>query len=104
MTPARHRKPGRGLRARFPPRRDWCSARGIARAVLRAVRKPQRNLPDRLARMRTRRKPRFRCGIEQIDAAYHTKYDRRCPTIVPSILAPQARAATLRLTPREEET
>jgi len=54
--------------------------------------------------MRTRRKPRFRCGIEQIDAAYHTKYDRRCPTIVPSILAPQARAATLRLTPREEET
>jgi hypothetical protein len=41
---------------------------------------------------------------EQIDAAYHTKYGRRHPTIVPSILAPQARAATLRLTPREEET
>ena len=78
---------------------------GVARAsVLRAVRKPQRNLPDRLARMRTRRKPRFRCGIDQIDAAYHTKYGRRCPTIVSSILAPQARAATLRLTPREEET
>jgi len=76
----------------------------MAHAVLRAVRKPQRNLPDRLARMRTRRKPRFRCGIEQSDAAYHTKYGRRCPTIVPSILAPQARAATLRLTPREEET
>jgi hypothetical protein len=43
-------------------------------------------------------------GIEQIDAAYHTKYGRRYPTIVPSILAQQARAATHRLTPREEET
>jgi hypothetical protein len=43
-------------------------------------------------------------GIEQIDAAYYTKYGRRYPTIVPSILAPQARAATLRLTPREEGT
>ena len=42
-------------------------------------------------------------GIEQIDAAYHTKYGRRYPTIVPSILAPRAPAATLRLTPREEE-
>ena len=39
----------------------------------------------------------------QIDAAYQTKYGPRYPTIVPSIVAPQARAATLKLTPREEE-
>lgn len=37
---------------------------------------------------------------KDIDAAYQTKYGRRYP----SILAPQARAATLKLTPREEET
>jgi len=41
---------------------------------------------------------------EQIDAAYQTKYGPRYPTIVPSIVAPQARVATLKLTPREEET
>ena len=53
MTPAPHRRPGRGLRARFPPGRDLCSARGVARAsVLRTVRKPQRNPPDRLERIR----------------------------------------------------
>ena len=40
---------------------------------------------------------------EQIDAAYQTKYGPRYPTIVPSIVAPHARAATLKLTPREEE-
>ena len=40
---------------------------------------------------------------EQLDAAYQTKYGRY-PTIVPSIIAPQARAATLKLVPREEET
>src|SRR6266540_4564210 len=34
---------------------------------------------------------------DQVDAAYHTKYGRRYPTIVPSIVAPQARAATLNL-------
>jgi len=32
--------------------------------------------------------------------AYETKYGRRYPTIVPSIVAPQARAATLKLVPR----
>jgi len=42
-------------------------------------------------------------GSEQIDAAYETKY-ARYPTIVPSILAPQARAATLKLVPRETTT
>ena len=36
---------------------------------------------------------------EQIDAAYDTKYARRYPTIVPSIVAPQAREATLKLMP-----
>jgi hypothetical protein len=41
---------------------------------------------------------------ERIDAAYQTKYGRRYPTIVPSIVAPQARAATLKLTPLQEET
>lgn len=35
-----------------------------------------------------------------VDAAYEAKYSRRYPTIVPSILATQARAATLRLVPR----
>jgi hypothetical protein len=43
-------------------------------------------------------------GIEHIDAPYHAKYGRRYPTTVPTILAPQARAATLRLAAREEET
>jgi hypothetical protein len=37
---------------------------------------------------------------EAIDAAYEAKYGRRYPTIVPSIVAPQARAATLKLVPR----
>ena len=41
---------------------------------------------------------------EQIDAAYQTKYGPRYPTIVPSIVAPQSRDATLKLAPREEET
>ena len=39
-----------------------------------------------------------------VDAAYDTKYGRRHPTIVPSIVAPNARAATLKLVPRQEET
>lgn len=37
---------------------------------------------------------------DEVDAAYEAKYGRRYPTIVPSILAPKARAATLRLVPR----
>jgi hypothetical protein len=36
---------------------------------------------------------------DEVDAAYHTKYGRRYPTIVPSIVAPEARAATLKLVP-----
>jgi hypothetical protein len=40
----------------------------------------------------------------QIDTAYQTKYGPRYPTIVPSIVAPQARAATFKLVPREEES
>jgi hypothetical protein len=40
---------------------------------------------------------------EEIDAAYQAKYGGRYPTIVPSIVAHQARAATLKLIPREEE-
>jgi hypothetical protein len=43
-------------------------------------------------------------AAERIDAAYEAKYGRRYPTIVPSIVAPQACAATLKLIPREEET
>jgi hypothetical protein len=38
--------------------------------------------------------------LDAIDAAYREKYGRRYPTIVPSIITPQARAATLRLVPR----
>jgi hypothetical protein len=37
-----------------------------------------------------------------IDSAYDAKYGRRYPTIVPSIIAPQARAATLKLIPKED--
>ena len=36
---------------------------------------------------------------EQIDAAYQAKYGPRYPTIVPSIVAAQARVATLKLVP-----
>jgi hypothetical protein len=38
--------------------------------------------------------------IEAVDTAYGAKYGRRYPTIVPSIVAPRARAATLELVPR----
>ena len=39
-------------------------------------------------------------GVEaDVDAAYRLKYGRRYPTIVPSIVAPAARAATLELAP-----
>jgi len=37
---------------------------------------------------------------DDTDAAYEAKYGRRYPTIVPSIVAPEARAATLKLVPR----
>jgi hypothetical protein len=36
---------------------------------------------------------------DAVDAAYEAKYGRRYPTIVPSIVAPQARAATFKLVP-----
>jgi hypothetical protein len=39
-------------------------------------------------------------GNDAIDAAYNAKYARRYPGIVPRIVAPEARAATLRLVPR----
>jgi hypothetical protein len=41
---------------------------------------------------------------DAIDAACNAKYGRRYPTIVPSIVSPDARAATLQLVPRQEET
>ena len=37
---------------------------------------------------------------DAVDDAYREKYGRRYPTIVPSIVTPEARAATLRLVPR----
>jgi hypothetical protein len=37
---------------------------------------------------------------DEIDAAYHAKYDRRYPSIVPRIVAAEPRAATLKLVPR----
>jgi len=42
-------------------------------------------------------------AADAIDAAYEAKYGRRYPSIVPSIVAPQARAATLKLTPKEDD-
>jgi hypothetical protein len=41
---------------------------------------------------------------DELDAAYRAKYGPRYPGIVPSIVAPEARAATLELVPRQEET
>jgi hypothetical protein len=41
---------------------------------------------------------------DAVDAAYQQKYGRRYPTIVPSIVAADARAATLKLVPSQEET
>jgi hypothetical protein len=41
---------------------------------------------------------------DAVDAAYQQKYGGRYPTIVPSIVAPDARAATLQLVPVIEET
>ena len=37
---------------------------------------------------------------EELDTAYRAKYGRRYAGIVPSIVAPEARAATLKLVPR----
>jgi len=37
---------------------------------------------------------------DAVDAAYREKYGRRYPTIVPSTVTPEARAATVRLVPR----
>ena len=37
---------------------------------------------------------------DDVDAAYHAKYGDRYPTIVPSIVTPEARAATLKLVAR----
>jgi hypothetical protein len=37
---------------------------------------------------------------DAVDAAYRAKYSHRYPGIVPSIVAAEARAATLRLVPR----
>ena len=39
-------------------------------------------------------------AADEIDAAYRGKYGRRYASIVPSIVAPEARAASLRLVPR----
>ena len=39
---------------------------------------------------------------DAVDAAYHDKYGRRYASIVPSIVAPEARDATLKLVPRED--
>lgn len=38
-------------------------------------------------------------ATDEVDAAYRAKYGRRYPSIVPSIVAPDARTATLQLVP-----
>jgi hypothetical protein len=40
---------------------------------------------------------------DEIDTAYREKYGRRYPGIVPSIVTPEARAATLELVPRRKD-
>ncbi len=40
---------------------------------------------------------------DEVDAAYRAKYGRRYASIVPSIVSPEARAATLKLVPRSQE-
>jgi hypothetical protein len=37
---------------------------------------------------------------DEVDAAYWSTYGRRYPSIVPSIVSSEARAATLKLVPR----
>src|SRR4051812_49524865 len=37
---------------------------------------------------------------DEVDAAYQAKYGSRYPTVVPSIVTPDARAANLKLVPR----
>jgi len=37
---------------------------------------------------------------DEVDAAYRAKHGRRYPSIVPTIVKPEARAATLKLVPR----
>jgi hypothetical protein len=39
---------------------------------------------------------------DAVDAAYQAKYGRHYPSIVPSIVAPRAQAATLKLVPKED--
>jgi Uncharacterized protein conserved in bacteria (DUF2255) len=39
-----------------------------------------------------------------IDAAYHTKYDRYGPKIVGSVVGPDAKAVTVRVVPRAEQS
>jgi hypothetical protein len=39
---------------------------------------------------------------DAVDAAYQAKYGRHHASIVPSIVAPRARAATLKLVPKED--
>ncbi len=39
---------------------------------------------------------------EAVDAAYQAKYGRHYPSIVPSIVAPEAQGATLKLVPEED--
>jgi hypothetical protein len=46
----------------------------------------------------------FRGAEDRHQARIRTKYGPRYPGIVPSIVAPEARAATLELVPRQEET
>jgi hypothetical protein len=39
---------------------------------------------------------------DAVDAAYQAKYASRYASVVPSIVAPEAQAATLKLVPKED--
>jgi hypothetical protein len=40
---------------------------------------------------------------DEVDVAYREKYGRRSPVVVPSIVAPEARGATLKLVPESTD-
>ena len=79
-----------------PARSDGTLRRPVTMWVVRAG----DDLPVRSVNGRGSRWFRSGDSNDPIDAADEAKYGRRYPTIVPAIVAPDARAATLKLIPR----